>query len=412
VDCPWGLSHAKHQREESLGAIPRRKSFLISILLVLIAVIIFQVKTFRGASIPEFIGEDFASYWASGRLLFEGEDPYSAAKLSVLEKSIGWTKESPLVPYNPPWAIAFVLPFCIEKFQMGKMIWLSFHFLLIFFSSILFFRLYLPAKLYSPWAILIVFTFAPIHFMLMKGQIASFVLMGTVLFLWFERKQKFLIAGLAMSIAAAKPHLCLLLWPVLILWAFEKRRWSFLFGMASGLLGCLLVALAFNRSILGQYINLLANVSPATYWVTPSIGTLLRHILGLERTYLQFLPALVGLTWVFVHWRKYRDTWDWPEQTPLLLAASLNSAFYVWANDFILLLPIIIQTLVIFWNQRGEYFWQRAIPAYILFDGILWFLLPSQFWYFWVPPACLTIYILTSKILPLAEKGPRPDKIG
>ncbi len=372
----------------------RRKTFFIFILFILLSIIIFQIKAFHGKFSSEFIGEDFAAYWASGCLLLEGDNPYSAEKLFILEKSIGWTRESPLIPYNPPWGMAFILPFCLKNYEMGKLIWLIFHLLLIFVSSILFLRFYLPAKLCSPWMILVVFTFAPIHIMLIKGQVASLVLLGIILFLWLERTQKFFLAGFATILIAVKPHIVFLFWPILILWIFTKGRWSYLIGWGFALFTSLMVALFFNRSILAQYLDLLINQSPSIKWATHSIGTLLRIVL--QNPWLQFFPAFLGILWIFLYWRKYRNDWVWSEHMPFVLLASLISAVYVWAFDFVLLLPAIIQALAYFGGQRKEYFWQWPILAYVLFYGLSWFFLTPrwQFWYLLMPPAFLIIYIM------------------
>ena len=71
--------------------------------------------TDHGLMQSEFIAEDFAAFWASGRLLLNGDNPYSFDKLLDLQRSIGWTRPDPLIPYYPPWGIPFIFPFCLDN---------------------------------------------------------------------------------------------------------------------------------------------------------------------------------------------------------------------------------------------------------------------------------------------------------
>jgi len=68
----------------------------------------------------EIIAEDFAAFWASGRLFLNGNNPYSSERLLELQQSVGWTRPNPLVPYYPPWVIPFILPFCLKNYLLGK----------------------------------------------------------------------------------------------------------------------------------------------------------------------------------------------------------------------------------------------------------------------------------------------------
>jgi hypothetical protein len=44
---------------------------------------------------------DFIEYWAAAKLLLSGGNPYSAAQLLQLQRTVGWSKNEALLMWNP-----------------------------------------------------------------------------------------------------------------------------------------------------------------------------------------------------------------------------------------------------------------------------------------------------------------------
>lgn len=54
---------------------------------------------------------DFVEYWAAAHLLWTTNNPYAPDQLFALQRTVGWAKEVPLLMWNPPWTLSFILPF-------------------------------------------------------------------------------------------------------------------------------------------------------------------------------------------------------------------------------------------------------------------------------------------------------------
>jgi hypothetical protein len=66
---------------------------------------------------------DFAEYWAAGRLVARGENPYDADRVGQLEQEAG--RDGPaLLMWNPPWTLPLVLPFGLLSPHFAHLLWL------------------------------------------------------------------------------------------------------------------------------------------------------------------------------------------------------------------------------------------------------------------------------------------------
>ncbi len=68
--------------------------------------------------------EDFAEYWAAGRLNAAGRNPYDPAAMLREQEQIGWRQPGPVMMYNPPWTLALAMPLGALEFQIARSIWL------------------------------------------------------------------------------------------------------------------------------------------------------------------------------------------------------------------------------------------------------------------------------------------------
>ncbi len=150
--------------------------------------------------------------------------------------------------------------------------------------------------------------------------------------------------------------------------------------------------LAFNPHIWQQYADALGN-RPPSQWVSPTIGTLLRLAFGEELFRLQFVPLAIGLAWFAWHWRKHGREWDWREQLPLLLLVSFVTAPYgAWPFDMVLLLPAAMW-LVLHAKPPARGPVVAGLVAVNVGCLAMNLLKISSFWFLWVSPAVLLLYI-------------------
>src|ERR671919_249973 len=73
-------------------------------------------------SVDYFPG-DFIEYWASARLLLTGNNPYSPEQHLALQRLVASDTEQPLMMWNPPWTLFFLLPFGLVSFSVGHLLW-------------------------------------------------------------------------------------------------------------------------------------------------------------------------------------------------------------------------------------------------------------------------------------------------
>ena len=344
--------------------------------------------------------DDFVEYWAAVKLTIAGENPYDPSLLLPLQQLAGRQTEEAVMMWNPPWSLALVLPLGLLPGREAQLLWLAVNLLAIGFCGD---RLWLlcGGSRERRWVgVLVVLAALPTAFALQSGQIGPLLLLGAVLFLECQRRGWQFWAGAATVLLAVKPHLAYLVWVAILFDAVIRGRWRVLVGGAVAGLICTVVALACNHQVLQQYADALGNRPPAQ-WVSPTIGTVLRLAVGAEFFRLQFIPVVLGLVWFAWHWRRFTSAsssdgrvWDWCEQLPLLLLVSFVTAPYgAWPFDMVLLLPTAMW-LIIRTTPPTRRFIIAGLVAVNLGCLVLNLLHITSFWFLWVSPAVLGLYIL------------------
>jgi len=70
-----------------------------------------------------FFPGDFLEYWASARLLLDGKNPYSPEEQLALQRSVISNTQQPLMMWNPPWTLFFIMPFGLLSFFLAHALW-------------------------------------------------------------------------------------------------------------------------------------------------------------------------------------------------------------------------------------------------------------------------------------------------
>ena len=339
---------------------------------------------------------DFVEYWSAGRLNFAGGNPYGSEELFALQHDYGCPDDRPVMMYNPPWTLPFVMPFAALDYGTGRLAWLLVQFGLVLVCAGAVWRLFggPAAQRWIAWGLAL--TFFPTLIALRMGQIAPLMLTGLVGFVYFIRQSRGWLAGLALLPAMVKPQLFHLLWLALLLWAVHGRRWSVLLGAIAGLLASTALALAVNPHVLTQYADVMTHHPPAEC-LSPTLGAVLRTVFGREHFWLQFLAPLIGVAWLVPHWWRHRDGWSWDQQLPLLLLVSLLTTSYgAWAFDLVVLLLPMLRIAVKLRLTRTQPMTWFALSAYLAVNALalvlsLWGV--DGFWFLWMTPAALFAYL-------------------
>jgi hypothetical protein len=367
-----------------------RLSLLFLALIASLAILWLQLGgSPRGLTALPFY--DFVEYWAAGRLNLHGENPYDPAQVQELEHSVGITSEAILM-WNPPWTLALVMPLGLLDCRDARLLWMCVHLAVLIWCIDSLWRLYGGNAEHRLHALVVAFAFVPTLFCLTAGQIGPFLLLGAVGFLFGVKQRRDGWAGAATVLLAVKPHLAYLFWITLLLWVVRQRRWAILGGgILTGLLA-IGVALLFNPQVLSQYWYTFTHQPPAQYR-SPTLGMALRLVFGEEHFRLQFLAMIPGLVWLALHWRRYRDAWDWSERLPMLLLVSMLTAPYgAWLFDLVILLVPVIQRAA----EVRRLNWQLPLGLFVALNGLAVLQLGCEAEYFhflWMTPALLLAYL-------------------
>ena len=85
---------------------------------------------------------DSIAYWAAGRLLLDGQDPYDSNAVLGLETQQGYTDAKPLVLRTPPWSLFLVLPLGLMSAFWAWLAWVGFSLAAFVFSLHLCWKIY------------------------------------------------------------------------------------------------------------------------------------------------------------------------------------------------------------------------------------------------------------------------------
>lgn len=291
--------------------------------------------TLRGTAVGT---RDFVSYWAAAKLLLHGANPYSASAVAALESAAGRGGENlSLIMRNPPTALFVVIPLGWMGARVGSILW----------SLVLI--VCLGGSLRMIWRIngspatphyLFGYLFAPALAGLGTGQTGIFALLGLVLFLRLHHSKP-LLAGIALSLCALKPHLFLPFAVALFAWIATRKAYSILAGAALAMGVCCAIPLFWDRSVWSQYVRM-AQTSGIKNEFMPDLSTILRFAIDRDAMWLQFLPAAAACMWTLWYFHRHRVDWDWKTHGSLLMLVSVLAAPYSWFNDQVILLPALL----------------------------------------------------------------------
>src|SRR5579862_3867255 len=354
--------------------------------LAVVAVLLWLVP--QGTPAPP---NDFASYWTAGRLLLRGLNPYDSDRVLALERDLGFNGSTPLVMLNPPWALPLVAPLGTLSYSTAKVVWLVTGILLVLVSIYWLWQLYgVGEKRLIGW--LVAGVFLPIAVVLALGQMGPFIVFGLAAFLRWESAGADYAAGAALVLVALKPHLVFLLWPALVLVAFQSRRWKMFLTFLILICAACAVAVAIDPHAFQQYTALIQSRRLAMQ-ENPTLAGVMQHLTGSAEV--QYIPACAALLWLGLYWIGRRAEWKWRDRLPILLLVSMASVSYAWFFDQIVLLPAVLCATagLLRAERRLQFVAAMVYGAINLAVLILILNHRTTFWYAWTATAWLLLYL-------------------
>jgi hypothetical protein len=366
-------------------------ALIISILMLVLLI----PSLFHANNMP---ADDFVRYWASGRLLLSGENPYDTERLMEIQHQLSAAPPVDRITsltLNPPWVLLILAPFSILSYEVSRLIWLLVNILLLLISVNRLWIYYHGTKknIFVAW--IIGFSLAPTLSVLISGQISAWVLLGLVGFLMYtDQKVGVWLAGGSMMLLSIKPHLTYLMWPAIGLWIISARKWKLLLTTMTIMTASIMIVAVINPWVFDQYLNALQAYPMAT-WATPTLGAFIRFFfLDGEHYWVQFIPSILCGALFFLYY-KCRLPWIWKKELPLLILISICTTPYIWTYDLVVSLPAVLeggQRITKTYSTRMIVLWSLYLIINLL-DLILHQKL-SDFWFVWLAPAYFVWYIL------------------
>lgn len=380
---------------------PKYKIFIWLAFFVCLMSIYILVAKNRSTLVPY---GDTVSYWATGRLLLRGENPYSAEEVLKIQGEIGELQTSPLdeISMNlyPPWATTFALPLGFFSYPITRIIWLLFNTVIILISAKITWFLYSgpSSKLIIPY--LVTIFFFPTMLLLGVGHNSALSLLGLCGFLYFIKESNksqysYFLAGASAALTTIRPQLLYLFLIGLVFWVFKYRIWSILLGGITAIFILTLIPMVLDPQIVIHYLATFLNYQYGT-WATPTIGTILRLLFGAEKSWLQILPSLVGFGWFIYFWYKKQDNWNWLNDISILIFVSVITSAYVWTYDMVILLIPIISVFAVIAKTRFNWVAWTYFLSFFLLNAITFYLHTFIYDYFfiWFAPLLLGWYLV------------------
>jgi len=350
------------------GSVSRRPLRTVLAVGAALAALVLALRSAVGAGVPYI--NDFVAYWATGRLLLEGGNPYDAGALLELQRAVGSRFVDAGVVRNPPWVLPFLLPFAALPFAAGWYVWAICQILLVGVSAVLLWKLF-GGRARPTKAILLTFLFPPALFVALGGQIGGLLLLGLAGFTWAVEQRRDFLAGLFLGLLTLKPHLLLPFGVVVLLWTFRERRFAPLLGAATVVAASCVLALLLQPDLF-DYYAVFARAEIPEEDVVSTPGAALRLLFGFDRFWIQWLPAVIGIGWGVRRFHLWRDKWLWSEQLPLLAAVSWLSAPYGWVYDMVLLVPTVLDAAVHLERFANPGLSRRALTLFLLLGIVVW----------------------------------------
>ena len=358
-----------------------RKLVAVIVLVVSILILMLALTSDSAAN------RDYIAYWAAGRQLVHGANPYDADAIASLEKSAGFQETRPLLMRNPPFALFLAWPLGLMGIKSGAICWL----LAILGSWMLAIRLlWIMHGRPEGRLHLAGYAFAPALACLLAGQTGAFLLLGWTLFLFYERRAPFL-AGCALSLLALKPHLFLVFAAAFLPWSWIRRPRRVWAGLATGLGACALIAGILRPAIWTDYAVLLRTAGIEGEFI-PTLSVLTRIAIDANASWLQFVPAVVGCGWAAWYFWRHRANWDWRRHGCFVMLVSIWLAPYAWFTDETVLLPAVLAGLYSL-VERGRSAWSFAIPGAVALVEVVARVPLASGYYVWTSTAWLAWYL-------------------
>lgn len=327
---------------------------LVLVLAVLLAGTVLTLDFWIVDRVERFKAGDFFQFWAAGRAILQGDDPYNPLGWRQIYEQEGrwrWQTDQRVFLY-PLWSAYPFVPLALLPVSTAFLVWTLMSEALLFMSVVLLTRA-LSWTTHNPWLLLTLATaiaFEPVSLTILFGQMGVVLLCLVAGSLYLTSRGRYAQGGALLALTLIKPQLFLLVYPVLIVTMVLQGRWSFLAAFTATVAALFVSSWLLVPHWIGAWQAYVGRSAAVRLSLSPTIwGASHSVAVALHREYLwpivgiTALAALLGILTFSLFTRRKVMAEPGNLQTGLSLSmlASLLIAPYVLSYDFaLLLLPI------------------------------------------------------------------------
>jgi hypothetical protein len=341
-----------------------------------------------GLSDKNAAGRDFISYWAAGQQLVHGENPYDFQAVRDLELAAGREPGEPLLMMrNPPVAFFVALPLGLVSPKTALILWLL---LLMGGVSVAILLIWIMHGRPDSRLHLLGYAFAPVQACFQAGQFGVFLLLGVVLFLYFQRTRPF-VAGAALLLCSLKPHLFFPFGVALVLWSITAKNGRILAGFAAALAASCALSYGLDRNAWAQYAQMM-HAGGALDEAVPALSVYFRILVDRPLVWLQFVPEGAACVWAAWYFWTRRTRWNWLDHGLVVLLVGAMCTPFGWLTDESMLLPAVLAGVYCALAAHRS-LWPIAVIAAAALAEFFFGPKITTPWFLWTTPAWLLWYL-------------------
>jgi hypothetical protein len=228
----------------------------------------------------------------------------------------------------------------------------------------------------------------------MAGQFGVFLLLGVVLFLYFEETRP-VLAGASLLLCTFKPHLFVPIAVALTLWIVTGRRWRLAAGFIGAVAGALGIASAIDAQAVGQYVSFMRAGEAASERI-PALSVALRFAISPHSTWIQFVPLALACAWAGWYFWTRREGWNWADHGMVVLLVAAMCAPYGFMTDECMVLPAVLAGVYAAAGQKRSLIPIALIAGAALIELLAGMELKTPY-FMWTTPAWLAWYLYATR---------------
>lgn len=309
--------------------------------LLLLFVTIFSALSFFSFKFGSFGTLDFIEYWSAFNVAQHGNNPYDPPSLLSIQAPLGWTGESPLMMWNPPWLLVMMQPILCWDFQTASRLWLCLNIVSLIATIAIISRLYANSPKETALCALACCLFFPTWTALAFGQLGVLFGLLTVGLLYSLEQRKLVLAGIILAIFSVKPHLFYLVALLVFGWSIRAHWWRLFLSAGFSIVALAAITSAAFPGSLQQWTSAIRNPPPGIVelgnWRVATIVGAFREVwnqvFGIYPGWpLGIIPLICGIT-ILIWLLRLRSNLDWLKTFPTVLCLSLFTAPIGWMFD-------------------------------------------------------------------------------